>query len=104
MPNQISPRQSRKKSATAFSSKLPLRTLADVPLTGGATRLDYQSLDSYSGRLYIAHLGSDLLTVFDVNKQTIVGDVKDLKRVHGVLAVLKWHRVYAPLPARTSWP
>lgn len=74
---------------------LPLRTLTDVPLTGGTTRLDYQSLDTVNGRLYIAHLGSDLMTVFDVNKQTIVGDVKDLKRVHGVLAVPELHRVYA---------
>ena len=77
------------------SGTLPLRRLADVPLTGGTTRLDYQSLDSGSGRLYIAHLGSDLMTVFDVNKQTILGDVKDLKRVHGVLAVPELHRVYA---------
>jgi YVTN family beta-propeller protein len=83
-------------SATAGSSaNLPLRTLADIPLTGGTTRLDYQSLDSESGRLYIAHLGSDLMTVFDVNKQTVVADVKDLKRVHGVLAVPELHRVYA---------
>src|SRR6267378_4550641 len=74
---------------------LPLRPLSDVPLTRGTTRLDYQSLDSGSGRLYIAHLGSDLMTVFDVNKQTIVGDVKDLKRVHGVLAVPELHRIYA---------
>ncbi|MGH9931309.1 MAG: YncE family protein [Pyrinomonadaceae bacterium] len=74
---------------------LPLRVLAEVPLTGGTTRLDYQSLDSNIGRLYIAHLGSDSLTVFDVNKQAIVGDVKDLKRVHGVLAVPELHRVYA---------
>ncbi len=35
------------------------------------------------------------MTVFDVNKQTIVGDVKDLKHVHGVLAVPELHRVYA---------
>src|SRR6266498_1182802 len=82
-------------SAAALTANLPLRTLSDVPLTGGATRLDYQSLDSGSGRLYIAHLGSDLMTVFDVNKQTMVGDVKDLKRVHGVLAVPELHRVYA---------
>lgn len=61
------------------SGNLPLRALTDVPLTGGATRLDYQSLDSDNGRLYIAHLGSDLMTVFDVNKQTVVGDVKDLE-------------------------
>src|SRR5690349_750724 len=77
------------------TSGLPLRVMADVPLTGGTTRFDYQSLDSSSGRLYIAHLGSDLMTVFDVNKQTVIDDVKDLKRVHGVLAVPELHRVYA---------
>jgi len=77
------------------SSSLPLRVLTDVPLTGGTTRFDYQSFDNSSGRLYIAHLGSDLLTVFDVNKQTVIGDVKDLKRVHGVLAVPALHRIYA---------
>jgi YVTN family beta-propeller protein len=83
------------KPEGAKSGNLPLRTLIDVPLTGGTTRLDYQSLDSSTGRLYIAHLGSDLMTAFDVNKQTIVGDVKDLKRVHGVLAVPELHHVYA---------
>jgi len=82
-------------SAASAPGNLPLRVLTDIPLTGGTTRLDYQSLDSGSRRLYIAHLGSDLMTVFDVNKQTIVGDVKDLKRVHGVLAVPELHRVYA---------
>src|SRR5437762_2705747 len=82
-------------SAAALTANLPFRTRSDVPLTGVATRLDYQSIDSDNGRLYIAHLGSDLMTVFDVNKQTVVGDVKDLKRVHGVLAVPELHRVYA---------
>src|SRR6185436_5121742 len=42
-----------------------------------------------------AHLGSDLVTVFDVNKQTVIGDIKDLKRVHGVIAVPELHRIYA---------
>ncbi len=82
-------------SAASPTANLSLRTLKDVPLTGGTTRLDYQSLDSDSGRLYIAHLGSDLMTVFDVNKQMIIGDIKDLKRVHGVLAVPELHRIYA---------
>jgi YVTN family beta-propeller protein len=77
------------------SGNLPLRVFADVLLTGGTTRFDYQSLDTSTGRLYIAHLGSHAMTVFDVNKQAIVGDVKDLKRVHGVLAVPELHRVYA---------
>jgi len=82
-------------SETLAAGTLPLKVLADIPLTGGTTRLDYQSLDSGNGRLYIAHLGSDLMTVFDVNKQMIIGDVKDLKHVHGVLAVPELHRVYA---------
>ena len=89
------PASSESTTETSPASGLPLRVIADVPLTGGTTRLDYQSLDSASGRLYIAHLGSDLMTVFDVNKQVIVGDVKDLKHVHGVLAVPELHRVYA---------
>src|SRR6267142_5316586 len=92
---QPNPETTAGSSETDRSEGLPLRTVADIPLTGGPTRLDYQSLDSVSGRLYIAHLGSDLLTVFDVNKQTIIGDVKDLKRIHGVLAVPELHRVYA---------
>ena len=98
LPGQANPIPSASgasPSVTTAAGTLPLKVLADVSLTGGTTRLDYQSLDSGSGRLYIAHLGSDLMTVFDVSKQTIVGDVKDLKRVHGVLAVPELHRVYA---------
>ena len=90
----VSPNSQPTTEAPA-AGNLPLKTVADIPLTGGTTRLDYQSLDSTSGRLYIAHLGSDLMTVFDVNKQSIVRDVKELKRVHGVLAVPELHRVYA---------
>jgi YVTN family beta-propeller protein len=74
---------------------LSLRTVSDVPMSGGATRFDYQSLDSNTGRLYIAHLGDGMMTVFDTNKQTIVGDVKSLPRVHGVLAVPELHRILA---------
>src|SRR5690349_4006173 len=91
-PNQPAPAESKSEVAPG---NLPLRVLADVPLSGGTARFDYQSFDSNSGRLYIAHLGSDLMTVFDVNKQAVVGDVKDLKRVHGVLAVPELHRIYA---------
>ena len=91
-PNQPATTESKPEQTPG---NLPLRVLADIPLTGGTTRFDYQSIDSSSGRLYIAHLGSDLMTVFDLNKQTVVGDVKDLKRVHGVLAVPELHRVYA---------
>src|SRR5262252_2580120 len=98
LPVDARPSPSARSEASLEPSALdtlPLQTLADIPLTGGTTRLDYQSLDSGTGRLYIAHLGSDLMTVFDVNKQALLGDVKDLKHVHGVLAVPELHRVYA---------
>ena len=74
---------------------LPLRMVAEVPLSGNASRLDYQSFDAQSGRLYIAHLGDGMVTVFDTKTQKIVGDVRDLKNVHGVLAVPELGRVYA---------
>lgn len=81
--------------AQAQQPKMALQTVSDILLTGKATRLDYQSLDATSGKLYIAHLGDDMMTVFDIKTQKVVGDVKDLKRVHGVLAVPELHRVYA---------
>jgi YVTN family beta-propeller protein len=81
--------------ACAQSNKLDLTNVNDIPLTGGATRLDYQSFDPVSGRLYIAHLGDDMLTVFDAPMQKIVGDVKNIKRVHGVIAVPELHKIYA---------
>lgn len=78
---------------TAQTAKLPLSTVAEVQLSGRATRLDYQSFDPQSGRLYLAHLGDDMVTVFDTYAGKVVGDVKDLKSIHGVLAVPELHRV-----------
>ena len=74
---------------------LPLKQLADIPLTGRASRLDYVSFDPASGRLYIAHLDDSMLTVVDTRAQKVVGDVRDLKNVHGALAVPALHRIYA---------
>src|SRR5215216_4952557 len=82
-------------SVDVASPNLPLRTLRDIPLSGGPTRFDYQSFDPNTGRLYIAHLGDSTMVVFDVNKETQVGEVKNLSRVHGILAVPELHRVYA---------
>jgi len=79
----------------AQRAQLPLKQVADIPLTGRASRMDYQSFDPESGRLYIAHLGDSMMTVFDTRTRTVVGDVKDLKNIHGVLAVPHLHQVYA---------
>jgi DNA-binding beta-propeller fold protein YncE len=66
-----------------------------VPLPGPANRFDYQSLDSTTGRLYLAHLGAGRLVVFDTRTRKVVADLPGFPHVHGVLAVPDLHRVYA---------
>jgi len=72
-----------------------LRMVAEVPLPGGPTRFDYQSLDTLSGRLFIAHLGDGHLVVFDTRERRVVADLPGFPRVHGVWAVPELGRVYA---------
>ena len=49
----------------ANSGKSPLKTVADIPLPGPAVRSDFQTLDPFSGHLYVAHMNADHLVVFD---------------------------------------
>jgi len=77
------------------SNKDGLALVAEVPLPGRATRFDYQSLDPSTGRLYLAHLGDSRLVVFDTVKRKVIADIPGFPHVHGVLAVLGRHRVYA---------
>src|SRR2546430_16292168 len=73
----------------------PFHVIRDIPLNGGTSRFDYQSLDQQAHRLYIAHLGAGLVTVFDTQAGTVVGDVSGVKGAHGVLALPALGRVYA---------
>lgn len=74
---------------------LPLKTVADIPLSGHATRLDYASLDSAAHRLYVAHLGDSVVTVVDTRSFKVVADIAQVSHVHGVLYVPELDRVYA---------
>jgi YVTN family beta-propeller protein len=73
----------------------PFRVIRDVPVSGGTSRFDYQSLDQPAHRLYIAHLGAGLVSVFDTESGAMVGDVANVPGAHGVLAVPELGRVYA---------
>lgn len=77
------------------TGQLPLTTVTDVPLTGGTTRWDYASLDPSTHRLYLAHLGDSVVTVFDTQAQRALADVPDVSHVHGVLFVPELGRIYA---------
>lgn len=77
------------------SATPPLTEVTDVPLPGGASRFDYQSLDPGSGRLFISHMGAGELVVFDVRAGRVVANLGGFPRVTGVLAVAAERRVYA---------
>jgi DNA-binding beta-propeller fold protein YncE len=72
-----------------------LTPVADVPMPGPPVRFDYQSLDASNGRLYIAHMNADQLVVFDTGKREVVANLDGFKRVHGVFAAPKIHRLFA---------
>ena len=76
-------------------STAPLRLVSDIPLSGSASRFDYQSLDPRSGRLFISHMGAGQLMAFDVRTGTVIATIDGFPRVTGVLAVPAEHRVYA---------
>lgn len=77
------------------SGATPLKTVADIPMPGPAVRFDYQSLDTSSGRLYIAHMNADQLVVFDTSVRKVVANLDGFSRVHGVWAAPEINRVFA---------
>lgn len=82
-------------SPTLADDAVPLKLVADVRLSGETTRFDYASLDAAAHRLYIAHLGDSVVTVFDTENQTVIAEIPKIGHVHGVLAVPELGRVYA---------
>src|SRR5216110_1013237 len=83
----------------ASTADAPLRVITDVPLPGSASRVDYQSLESASGRLFISHMGAGQLVVFDVRASRVIGNLDGFPTVTGVLAVQAEHRAYASAAA-----
>jgi DNA-binding beta-propeller fold protein YncE len=82
-------------TADEAQKSLGLRQVVDIPLEGGTSRFDYQTIDAARNQLYIAHLGSSLVTAFDLKTQKVVANIQGLSQVHGVLAVPGLGSVYA---------
>ncbi len=74
---------------------LPLKHVADVPLGGQPTRLDYASYAPDRHLLFIAHLGDSKIIVFDTRAGHVIARIRDVASVHGVLAIPELSRVYA---------
>ena len=74
---------------------LPLRIVADVPLGGHPTRLDYASVDSARHVLFIAHLGDSAVIAFDTRVLRVSARIPGISHVHGVLVIPELDRLYA---------
>lgn len=72
-----------------------LAPVADIPLGGNTTRLDYESLDPGRHLLFIAHLGDSAVIVFDTEAQRVITRITGISKVHGVLAIPQLGTVYA---------
>jgi YVTN family beta-propeller protein len=72
-----------------------LASVADIPLGGNTTRLDYESFDPGRHLLFIAHLGDSAVIVFDTKTQRVVTRILDISKVHGALAIPELGTVYA---------
>jgi DNA-binding beta-propeller fold protein YncE len=79
----------------ASGPPLPLRTLADVPLSGTTSRLDYESFDPVREIMWVAHLGDGAVIAFDVRHSRVTRTLSGFPSVRGVLAVPALGRVYA---------
>src|SRR5713226_2604816 len=73
---------------------LGLKKITDIPLSGGPNRLDYQSIDYSTQHLYISHLRSSMVHVFDVGKQKVVKDIPLTSSPYGILAVPSLKEVF----------
>src|SRR6266536_3799545 len=63
------------KAEKASDLARQVQVIADVPLSGEASRFDYQSLDQQKGLLFIAHLGASTVSVFDTRAHKVVADI-----------------------------
>ena len=81
--------------AASPSSSSLLQPVADVPLGGNTTRLDYESLDAGRHLLLIAHLGDSVVVVFDTQAQRVVTRIAGISHVHGVLVIPELGTAYA---------
>ncbi len=76
------------------TASLPLRTVADTPLPGKATRFDYQAVDAARGRLIIAHMNDASVVVVALRDGSIVKVIPNVPVPRGVAVGNEAKRIF----------
>lgn len=91
--------KSQTESFEQSAAKLGLKLVTNIPLPGGTVRFDYQTIDEVQRRLYISHMGANMVTVFGLDSQKVIANISNISRPTGILAVPQLHRVYVSASA-----
>lgn len=83
------------ETGTHTSRPLQVEQTTDRALSGGTDRFDYQTIDPKTGLLFISHLGSSMVHIYDTKANKVVADIPDVSGVHGVVVVSDTGKVYA---------
>ncbi len=76
-----------------------LQLQQDIPLTGGISRFDYQTLDPQTHTLYLAHMGAGQIVAFNTQTERIY-TLTGYPGVTGLLVLPDRHRLYASVTGR----
>jgi DNA-binding beta-propeller fold protein YncE len=64
--------------------RLPLVLVADVPWPGGATRFDYQEVDTAQGHLVVAHMNDGAVVIANLSDGAVVAQLPGIPVVRGL--------------------
>jgi DNA-binding beta-propeller fold protein YncE len=64
--------------------RLPLVLVADVPLPGGATRFDYQEIDSAQAHLVVAHMNDGAVVIANLSDGSTVKQLTGIPVARGI--------------------
>jgi YVTN family beta-propeller protein len=71
-----------------------LQKIKDIPLTGGTKKFGYQSIDVNTNRLFISHVGSNIVHVFDMKMQNVVANIPVTSQPNGIVAIPSLSKVF----------
>lgn len=86
-----------------FDSRL-FSLVGDFPLGRASDRIDYQSIDPDSKKLYVSMMGAGKLLIFDIGENKPLRQLDGFPKTTGVLVVPSLHRVYSSVPGAGLLP